>query len=459
MAVQNQTEVVIIGAGLTGLTTALYLKKAGISFVILEKDSKVGGVIQSYTEEGFQYESGPNTGVLGNPEVAELFEELGDLCELETADPEAKRRLIWKKGKWHALPSGPWSAITTPLFKLSDKLRVLGEPFRKKGDNPLETVADMIKRRLGKSFLNYAINPFISGIYAGAPEKLVTKYALPKMYNLEYQYGSMIKGGIKKSKANKLDPRNAKATREVFSVKDGLHQMILALKETVGEENIILNANDSTINKANKQYTTKYQIDNKVVEITSNYVVTTTGAYTLPSLLPFLKSKLDNITNLYYAKVSLVVLGYKDWNGIPINAFGGLIPAIENKNMLGILFTSSFLKNRAPEGGALLSCFIGGTRYPSTIEMSDEELSELVLANVKEMMETNQEPDLLKIHRYPHAIAQYEASTKERLEAIEDIENEYEGLILAGNIRDGIGMADRIKQGRTIAEEISKAKA
>lgn len=458
MALTKNTEVVIIGAGLTGLTTALYLKKAGIPFVILEKDSKVGGVIQSYTSENFQYESGPNTGVLGNPEAVELFEELDGLCELETANTDAKKRLIWKKGKWHALPTGLWSAVTTPLFKFTDKLRILGEPFRKKGTDPLESVADMIRRRLGKSFLNYAINPFISGIYAGNPEKLVTKYALPKMYNLEYQYRSMIKGGIKKSKANKLDPRNSKATREVFSAKGGLNKMIQALQHNIGEENIQLNAHDISINSSNKQYVITLQLDGNTEQIKSEHVITTTGAYTLPQLLPFLSTELNAITNLNYAKVALVILGYKEWHGVPINAFGGLIPSIENKNMLGVLFTSSFLNNRAPEDGALLTCFIGGTRYPNAIEMSDEELTELVFANTKEMMGTNLEPDLLKIHRYENAIPQYEASTKERLEAIESIQSTYKGLIIAGNIRDGIGMADRIKQGRTIAEEITKAK-
>jgi protoporphyrinogen/coproporphyrinogen III oxidase len=455
MNTSNQTEVVIIGGGLTGLTTGFYLQKKGIAFKILEKDTRVGGVIQSHSDGGFLYESGPNTGVIGNPEVAELFNDLKSDCELEIADPEAKRRLILKKGKWHALPSGIFSSISTPLFSVFDKFRILGEPFRKKGKDSMESVAGMIKRRLGKTFLDYAINPFIAGIYAGNPDKLITKYALPKMYALEYVYGSLIKGGIKKSRQNKLDPRMALASREVFSVSGGLENLIKALQKQIPAEKIQLHAESVSVQKTKNGYITTYSDNGKQEKIESKYLVSTVGAHSLPDLFPFIeKEAFALISNLEYAKVVLVILGYNDWNGMPLNAFGGLIPSKEKKNILGILFTSSFFKNRAPKDGALLSVFLGGTRLPTAIEMTDEEIEELVLANIKEMLGTELSPDLLKIFRYPYAIAQYEESTKERLEAIDMLEKEHHGLFLAGNIRDGIGMADRIKQGRQIAEQL-----
>jgi len=198
-----EKDIVIIGAGLTGLTLAFYLKKQGTNVLVIEKSGKTGGVIQTVKDDGFVFETGPNTGVVGNPEVAELFEDLEGLCSLETANPSAKRRLIWKKGRWHALPSGFVSAVLTPLFTLKDKFKVLGEPFRRKGNNPKENLADLVKRRLGVSFLNYAIDPFISGIYAGDPKYLIPKYALPKLYALEQDYGSFIKGSIQKAKEKK----------------------------------------------------------------------------------------------------------------------------------------------------------------------------------------------------------------------------------------------------------------
>ena len=129
-------DVVVIGAGLTGLTTAYALKHKGIAVRVVEKSDKIGGQIQTHTEGGFTFESGPNTGSISVPEVTELMEELEKTsngeCVLETAPDAAKRRLIWKGDKFHDLPSGPIGGLTTPLFSLKDKFRILGEPWRKK---------------------------------------------------------------------------------------------------------------------------------------------------------------------------------------------------------------------------------------------------------------------------------------------------------------------------------------
>jgi len=123
-------DVVILGAGITGLTTAHHLKKKEINFCILEKSDRVGGVINSVNENGFTYEEGPNSGVIGNVEVLRLFDELKDSCDLEEANENVKKRYILKNGKWEALPSGLWDAIKTPLFTFRDKLKILTSILR-----------------------------------------------------------------------------------------------------------------------------------------------------------------------------------------------------------------------------------------------------------------------------------------------------------------------------------------
>lgn len=450
-----KTEIIIIGAGLTGLTIAFYLKKAGINFRVIEKSGKTGGVIQTVSEQGFVYETGPNTGVVSHPEMAELFEDLADKCSLEIADPNAKRRLIWKNGKWHALPSGLISAIGTPLFSWYDKFRILGEPFRKKGTDPNEKLAELVKRRMGKSYLDYAVDPFISGIYAGNPNELVTRYALPKLYQLEQDYGSFIRGGIKKAKQPK-DERTKKASREVFSAKGGLSRLIEALTESVGQENIILNAQETLVKPIDGKFQVQVTTDHQVIILEAPQLITTTGAYTLASLLPFLsEEEITPFNELKYAAVVQVLLGFNTWNGMSLQAFGGLVPGKENKNILGALFTSSFFEGRAPKGGALISVFMGGTKRPDIFALNDEMLQAVLAKELPRMLGIDKlAPEVMRICRYPKAIPQYGESTGKRYEMIEMLQQKYPGLILAGNIRDGIGMADRVKQGRTIAEEL-----
>lgn len=452
----RKSQITIIGGGLTGLTLAFYLKRAGKEVTIIERNHEAGGVIRTFTEQGFTYEAGPNTGVLSSPELVQLFDNLGDACQLEVANPRAKRRLILKNGSWEALPHSFSSAIATPLFSFYDKFRILGEPFRKKGNNPYETLDKLVLRRLGKSYLEYAVDPFISGIYAGDPTNLVTKFALPKLYNLEQNYGSFIRGAIKKSKEPKsvLEQR---ATKDVFSVKGGLQQLTIALTTAIGNENFIFNANNPSVTLQDGKYYTTTQANSSEITIESEMLITTTGSYELENLLTFLShDELDPIVNMRYAKVAQLALGYKEWNGFPLNGFGGLIPSKENRKVLGILFPSSIFPNRAPENGALLSVFLGGIQHEDVYNLPDEQLIDTALNEVSETLKTNLKPDIIHLFRYPHAIAQYERSSEERFSQIALLEQRHKGLILGGNICNGIGMADRVKQGAMIAERILK---
>lgn len=448
---------VIIGAGLTGLTTALYLKKAGWDVLVLEKESEIGGAMKTITEDGFTFETGANTGVLGNPEVAELFDELSAYTQLEIANSEAKKRLILKNGKFHALPTGLYSAVTTPLFSFYDKFRILGEPFRKKGTNPDESVAQITRRRMGRSFLDYAIDPFVSGIYAGNPEQLTTRYALPKLWALEQNYGSLIKGGIKRSKQMQHDERLKRATRDVMAAYGGFGKLIQALATSVGNNNIKCLATNIQLQQANNnQWQVSFNQNNTANVVNTNYVISTIGAHALPPILSFVPQHLLNdITNVTYAKVIQITLGFKQWKGGTLKAFGGLIPSKENRKILGVLFTSSFLKNRAPEGGALLAIYMGGIRHPEVMQLSDDEIKTTVLQEVSTILQCpNLQPDLVRIFRHPYAIPQYEKNTEQRLAAIDEVQKQYPHLIIAGNLRNGIGMADRVKQARTIAEQL-----
>lgn len=448
--------IIIIGAGLTGLTTAFHLAKRGKKVLILEKNDCIGGQIQTLQKDGFVFETGPNTGSVSYPEVTELFTALSPACELENADENAKHRLIWRGDRFMELPSGLWSGITTPIITWKDKFRVFGEPFRPKGTNPDESVAGLALRRLGKSYMDYCVDPFISGIYAGDPTCLVTRYALPKLYNLEQKYGSFIKGAIAKAKEPKTE-RDRLATKKIFSAKGGLSNLTAALADAIGRENIILSASSVKIHPVENHWQVTYSTSGEEKILQAEKVVTTVGAYVLPEILPFVnRTDMDKITNLRYARVVQIAVGVKDTRGLRFNAFGGLIPSREKKDLLGILFPAACFSGRAPGNGMTFSFFMGGIKAGQLTGLSDKAIENIVVREFHEMLRfpANVEPDMIHIARHTHAIPQYEKSTGERLETIGKLQNHYPGLILAGNIRNGISMADRILQGTVIAEEL-----
>ena len=453
---QMKYDVVIIGAGLTGLSTAFYLKRKGLNIVVLEKENHTGGSIHSHNENGFVFEEGPNTGVIGNPEIAELFELLN--IEPEIANNDAEKRLILKNNTWHPLPSGAVGFLKTPLFSVADKIKIAFEPFRRKGTDPEESIASLASRRIGRSFVDYAVNPFISGIYAGDPKKLVTKYALPKLYNLEQNYGSFIGGSYKKSKETKTD-RDRKATRKVFSAKQGFSSLIEKLVEEIGTENIICSAEKVQVIPNGKLYEVTFRQEGNPTIFTTDKVVSTTGAHALPQVLPFIDSAdMVNISTLTYAKVIQVAVGV---NNEAIDdkyiSFGGLIPEKEKQRILGVLFPSFCFANRAPEGYATLAIYMGGIRNPYIFDLNDNEIKNIVKEDLDKLFKIPASSiQFMKIFRHPYAIPQYEKSSGIRFETIEKIEAQYPGLTIAGNLRNGIGIADRVKQAYDIAENIVK---
>ena len=422
-------DIVVIGAGITGLTTAYWLKKGGKDVEVLEKEERFGGQIHTFHVDGYLFESGPNTGVLSSPEAVELFNSIAADCQVDIARSSAKRRLVWKKDSFTSLPTSLSTAIITPLFTTYDKLRILGEPFRAKGSDPNESVADMVKRRLGNSYYNYAVDPFIAGIYAGDPTKLITRYALPKLYQLEQNYGSFIRGAIKKAKEKKTE-RERLATKDVFSPNHGMEQIIKALAKNIDEKNIVLGANNlSVMPQEDGSYSVTYTNSqgNECV-VRANKVITTCGAYALPQVLPFVtEAEKQALSNLTYAPVVQVGVGIKYVNNHTLNAFGGLVPTI-----------------------------LGGMKDQDMVNKSDEEIVSLVKDALHRMLKVPNDVEIeaIKISRHQRAIPQYWANTEERIKAVQAVEQRYKGLIVAGNLRDGIGIADRIKQGTLVAQSI-----
>lgn len=451
---QRNREVVVIGAGLTGLTCAWQLKKNGHDVEVLEKENRIGGLMQTQRIDGFVMEEGPSTGTIKHPEVAELFDDLAKFCTIESALKSSKCRLIWKGNKLYKIPSNPISGLTTPLFSLKDKFRLLGEPWRKKGENPNETVGELAERRLGKSFVDYAVDPFLSGVYASDPYLLPTRLALPKLYNLEQTYGGFIRGSIALSKRKKT-PRERRATKEIFSPKGGFSQLIQSLGKAITEERISLNCKNISITP----HEGKWKITWGENIVIAEKIVTTCPSYELPTLLTFLpREQTELLDNLYYSPVIGVGVGIKHTGNVNWRAFGGLVPSCEHQKILGMLMPSACFTNRAPEGGATFAYFLGGTRHPEYLKLNDEEIASIVNTTLHTMLKYPEgtKADIIKIFRHERAIPQYMEGTDERLAVIDAIEHQYPTLRIAGNIKDGIGMGDRIKQAVNVANDITQ---
>jgi protoporphyrinogen/coproporphyrinogen III oxidase len=462
-----KTNVIVIGEGISGLCIAYWLKQRGIAVTVLAKDAEVGGTMKSVHEQGFLYETGANTALETTPLIKELISDLKLEHEFQYANPEGKNRFILKNGRLTALPLGAGSFLTSSLFSIRGKLRLLKEPFIGRAEKE-ESVAEFVTRRLGKEFSDYAIDPFVAGVFAGKPEQLSVRSAFPKLYALEEKYGGLIKGMIKGVQERKERAEKAKDRAETFSFRGGMQTLPHAIAETMKKE-IRRNAKviairDLAIEHATppdepdaRRYLVEYRHNEVPTELEANHVVFATAAYDAAPIIKSLSMPTAHtLASIYYSPVVSVFLGFNRADiAHPLNGFGYLIPSAEKRKILGCLWNSSLFSDRTPNGMVAVNAFVGGARQPELFELSDEQIIEITVNELQSAMQISGKPVYLHLTRWPKSIPQYELGYQDKMNALNEFEEQHSGIYLTGNYRGGISVGDCIKNAHDIAKQLA----
>ena len=430
----------IIGSGLTALARAWQLKQGGQDCDILETSDQFGGSIQSHREGDYLAEEGPNSIQVNSSEVDNFLRSIpGYQDRVVAASNDSKRRFILRNGKPMGVPTGLLSAITTPLWSFSGKLRALKEPFiapicPKKE----ESVADFARRRLGHDIYRYGINPLIGGIYAGEPERLSLRYAFPKLYALEQKYGGILRGSIAIMRADRKS--NApKVEKQIISFKNGLAELPQLLVAALGES-VHANVSISSIQKIGADWRVDWNGKTNIYD----EVLLTTPTHALDKL-PFgesLQKALQPLLAIDYSAVSVLTVAFNRSDvAQPLDGFGMLVPECEGRKILGVLFPASLFAGRAPAGEVLLTVFVGGERQAELAVPDKDTLLATVLPELNELLGTTGEPTFSHHRHWPRAIPQYNLGYGKMLAQMDAIEKKFAGLKLAGNYRDGISLS------------------
>ncbi|MBT7959310.1 MAG: protoporphyrinogen oxidase [Akkermansiaceae bacterium] len=457
--VQKYADTIVLGAGISGLSIAHAAHSHDHAVLLLESSDQVGGSIQSYRADGYLAEHGPNSILIKDKQVATLLTEVGlDAQESQRANNKAKKRYIVHQGQLHAMPSSPLTMIKTPLFSLGGKLRFAMEPFigryaeHKNGHNE-ESFADFVRRRLGADMLTSAAGPFVSGIYAGDPEKLSVRHAFPRLWSLEDRYRSCILGAIAlKLGAGGNSDQLAKG--KMLSFRSGMHAIPKAIHDHLPHNSVKTQCAITKIKKTNAGWSVCWNDISGQQETTCKNLVITAPHHKLRDL-PLPNSVFNGLTpvmSLDSPPVTSLVLGFKKEDIThPLDGFGMLIKQSENSRLLGVLFSSSMFDGRAPEGHVTLTCMMGGTIHPEYSENSDE----IVLAELDRLLGVSGKPTFRHKISWPRAIPQYGLDYQNTLDAMDEVENNNPGLHFAGNYRGGISVGDCIVNGLELGTRLS----
>ncbi len=438
----------IIGAGITGLTLARSLFEEGYDITVYEKQAAPGGVMQSHREGEWLAETGPNTFLVKTGRVERFLHRTSITEHRLFAPPEAKRRYILRDGKLRELPSGPIKFLTTNLFSTRAKFRLLKEPFvGKPPEDEEQSVAEFVRRRIGQEFLDYAINPFVAGVYAGDPKQLSLKHAMPQMHNLEQQYGSLIWGMLRGSRERKERDRDLPQHNRIFSFPDGLGQLPALLAKPL-EDHIHYGTKVTGFRQnRNETWQVTFTRNDESQSDTRQHsaLVSTLPLHRLSDLQLDLASSdaLSPLQSVTYPPLSVWTFGvHRSQVDHPLDGFGMLLPEIENRSILGTLFSSTLFPGRAPDNHAMLTSFVGGARLPDLAQKPEDEQRSLVLRDLQDLLGLEGEPAFEHVVHWPHAIPQYELGYGSVKKALKKLEEANPGLYLAGNYREGASIND-----------------
>lgn len=457
-------DVVVIGAGISGLVCAYRLKSLGFDVLLLERSDRVGGVMQTEVMGGYQIERGPNSSQ-GTEELLALVEELDITGELAEGDPKAPA-YVYFKGRLHPVPSGPGAFIRSKLLSARGKLRILKEPFipaRQSGGE--ESIASFARRRIGSEAAERLVAPFVSGIYAGDAEKLSAQAAFPRLANLESGYGGLFRGGLAKAREARRAARSspdkaAPKRRRLVSFKRGMETLPKTLARKIGEDLLtgVSNLGFKTSNQAGK-FSLEFERAGDHRQVTCERVVIATPARAAAALARSLSDELSRLLEeIYYPPLVIVCLAYdKSSIAIPPDGFGFLVPPGERMNILGCVWNSSLFKGRAPEGRALFTVFIGGARNTEAAQLADAELVTLAHSDLQKVLGISSEPQVVTITRWERAIPQYNIGHVERVRRIEELLSDVRGLRLTGNYLHGVSTGDCIKEADRVAKEVGES--
>jgi len=450
----NARRIAIIGGGITGLTAAWRLHTRGHHVRLFEADARFGGAVRSERIDDWLVEAGPNSLHLNSPAIAAVLGELSLKSKILAANPAAKNRYIVRGNRLRAVPLSSPDLLTSQLFSTPAKLRILAELFarpRKRTDDL--SLAAFVREHFGQEFVDYLLDPFVSGIHAGDPKKLSACHAFPQLGELECTYGSLLRGHV--TFARKRRARGEPAP-QLISFAEGLQTLTNALALALPSHTVERRVKIDPL-FAGPPWEITWQRDGAAQTEVADAVILTLPAAALAALRVANQQPLAALAEIEHPPVASLFLGFRREDIThPLDGFGLLAPACERRVLLGAIFSSTLFPERAPAGHVAITVMAGGARQPELARLAPDALLATVMPDLCELLGVRGQPVFTHHTFWPRAIPQYNLGYGRFLAAMTATEKKYPGLFIGGHVRDGVALGSCISSGLRLAERATE---
>lgn len=454
-------DVIVVGGGISGLTAAWHLNRAGVDLLLLEAGSQVGGAMQTERRDGFLLEKGPFNVIVRDPAFEELLAGLSDHLNVVTASDEAKKRYLYRKGQLAAVPTNPLALFTSPLLSFGGTCRALrGLLVSRRGDGTECTIEQFATRRFGREVSDTMVSAVVAGILAGNIRKLSAYACFPVLRDFDTRSLSPLGRTIRRIPnmiRKRRDPKLRRRWKGLVSVDRGLGGLADAIARTLGPR-LLTECRLDTISHANRVFTLRCHTgDDEPRELRCRRLVLAAPAAETSRLLASLTPRASEILNsIESTPLTVVNLAFRrDQVGHPLDGFGFLVPDSDPEfPLMGVLWADSAFPHHAPADRRLLRAFVGGTRTPDVMSWSEDRLVATTLASLRHLLQIRDEPTLIDVCRYPAAIPQYYLGHAERIANLRAEVSRLPGLNLVGNYLDGVSINDCIRLATAVANKM-----
>lgn len=441
-------DTVVVGAGAAGLAAALELRGRGLAVRVFDAGDRPGGVARTERIEGFLVERGPNSLQVKAPAL-ELLRAHGLEAALVPASPASRLRFVWHDGRLEPVPMGPGAFVRTPLLSSRGKLRLLAEPFVRRGDGSAESVAQFMGRRLGSEAVERLVGPFLTGVYAGDERQLGAAAVFGPLVALERDHGSIVRGFARE--ALRRRGGRARGLSGIWSGPNGVGGFTAQIAAKLGDA-VTTNARVVALAREGDGWRVEIDRNGPGPQRAGRVVVALPAAEAASLLRPVDADVAAALRAIAYAPVASVSVAVaRDDVARAIEGFGFLIPRSAGLDVLGCLFMSQLFPGRAPAGFELLTCFLGGMRAPAAVDLPDDVLLGRVQADLARTLGLRGPARLLVATRWPRAIAQPARDHVARIARLRERVATHPGLALAGSYLDGVSLADSLACGARAA--------